>query len=183
MVFCPSYAYLRLIQNRLEEFIRDTEFELDILAQHAEMTLEDRDAFIRTFEPNRNRNLVGLVVSGGVFGEGIDLVHDSLIGAIIVGVGLPGISPENDAIADYYHEQHQYGYEFAYQFPGINQVLQNAGRVVRTATDKGIICLVDNRYLNYNYSVHFPPHWDIQYVNSQRQLGDYAKLFWNKFEA
>lgn len=180
MVFCPSYAYLRMIEYGLQEIIRNESLVIELLVQESEMDELAREHFIETYKTYRSGSLIGLVVSGGIFGEGIDLTHDSLIGAIIVGVGLPGISEENDAIAAYYKEKHDKGYEFAYQYPGINQVLQNAGRVIRTETDKGIICLIDDRYLRFDYSNHFPKHWNVKYVGALDDLAKEAKQFWDE---
>ena len=182
MIFCPSYSYLELVHNRLHEFLVNSDLNVDVISQSSDMSTEERENFIAKFKVERKEGLIGFVVSGGVFGEGIDLVHEQLIGAIIVGVGLPGISEENNAISAYYKDKFNKGYEFAYQYPGINQVLQNAGRVIRTVSDKGIICLIDDRYLSYAYSVHFPRHWNVKYASNPKQLRQEVNAFWESVE-
>jgi Rad3-related DNA helicases len=103
------------------------------------MTEADRTAFLAAFEDNPDQSLVGFAILGGIFSEGIDLTADRLIGVGIVGVGLPGLSTDNDLLRDYFDSQGEPGFEFAYQLPGLNHVLQAAGRLVRTMTDKGVI--------------------------------------------
>ena len=124
--------------------------------------------------------MLGFCVLGGVFSEGIDLKSDRLIGTIIVGVGLPQICIERDLIREYFQENKNCGYEYAYLYPGMNKVMQAAGRVIRSEQDRGVILLIDERYSNYQYRNLFPAEWfphNRVFVNT---LGDYLKQFWDE---
>ena len=112
------------------------------------MTEEDREEFINNFR--EKRNVIGVCVLGGIFSEGIDLPGDMLIGAVIVGVGYPKISIEREIIKDYFNEK---GYDYSYIYPGINKVLQAAGRVIRTELDEGRVLFIDDRYLSGKYKI------------------------------
>jgi DNA excision repair protein ERCC-2 len=115
---------------------------------------------------------------GGVFGEGIDLVGERLSGAAIVGVGLPGICPERDLIRDYFSQAYQAGFEYAYMYPGINRVLQAAGRVIRTENDRGTVLLIDRRYGTHRYRSLLPPGWQPVSVSDGAQLRTEIEHFW-----
>ena len=117
---------------------------------------------------------------GGIFGEGIDLVGDRLSGAVVVGVGLPGISLEKELIRDYFTTHHNAGFEYAYQYPGINRVLQAAGRVIRTETDRGVILLIDQRYGTYRYRSLLPSEWKPEKIKSLSQFDEDLHRFWNQ---
>ena len=116
---------------------------------------------------------------GGIFGEGIDLVGDRLSGVAIIGVGLPGISLENERIRDFFKEADGAGFEYAYLYPGINRVLQAAGRVIRTETDRGVVLLIDQRYGTHRYRSHFPGEWNPVKVQSREKLAQALQKFWN----
>ena len=118
---------------------------------------------------------------GGVFGEGIDLAGAALIGCVVVGVGLPQISPEQDALRDYYQAARGSGFAYAYQFPGMNKVLQAAGRVIRTKEDRGVVLLIDSRYTRAEYRCLMPPHWGhLRYVSAPGQAQALVQAFWNQ---
>ena len=138
-----------------------------------------REAFLAQFSAQREDTLVGFCVLGGIFAEGIDLVGDRLIGSIIVGVGLPQIGPEQDALRDYYEETIGEGFAYAYQYPGMNKVLQAAGRVIRTASDRGAVLLLDERFCRGDYRALFPAHWaHCETVYSPDALGGRLAAFW-----
>ena len=109
--------------------------------------------------PDPKETLLGFGVLGGVFGEGVDLAGDRLIGCAIVGVGLPQVNPRQEMLRRYYDEQNGCGFDYAYRFPGMNKVLQAAGRVIRTPEDKGVVLLLDDRFALPEYARLFPPHW------------------------
>ncbi len=176
LVFCPSFAYLEDIVLRFIELFPD--IDADIYTQTPDMSQEDRSVFLSRLDGNREKPLLGFVVSGGVFGEGIDPVSDRLIGAVIVGVAMPAINPETDALKDYYAEKYGKGFEFAYQYPGINTVLQNSGRVIRSETDKGIICFIDTRYARAGYRRFIPEHLKPIYVRNLDDLEKGIRAFW-----
>jgi DNA excision repair protein ERCC-2 len=174
ILFFPSYAYMQMIISLL-----DTEKKgFEIIVQNQNMTGEERDIFLSRFTVCNENTLVGFAVMGGIFGEGIDLTGDRLSGAIIYGVGLPGISPERDIIRDYFNETDQAGYEYAYLYPGINRVLQAAGRVIRSETDRGVVILVDDRYRGTRYKTLFPSNWRPVTIDTQERLEKVLLKFW-----
>ena len=136
-----------------------------------------REEFLSRFSEENSATLVGFAVMGGVFGEGIDLVGERLSGAAVVGVGLPGICPERELIRQYFADKQQAGFEFAYQFPGINRVLQAAGRVIRSESDRGVVLLVDRRFSTPRYRSLLPGHWRPVRVGSEETLRKALKGF------
>jgi len=123
--------------------------------------------------------LVGFAVLGGIFGEGIDLAGERLVGSIIVGVGLPQVCLEREIIKNWFDKDNRLGFEYAYVYPGMNKVLQAAGRVIRTETDKGIVLLIDDRFSQFRYKRLFPPEWlGAENVKTSRCLSDKARRFW-----
>jgi Rad3-related DNA helicase len=122
---------------------------------------------------------VGFCVLGGSFSEGIDLPGSRLIGTVIVGVGLPGISNERNIMKEYFENTREGGYDYAYTYPGMNRVLQAAGRVIRTESDRGVVVLIDDRYATEQYKMMFPLHWShAKYAHSAEELAGEVKKFW-----
>lgn len=155
LIFFPSYQYLRTVHDLLEQ-----EFdEKNILIQTTGMTEEDRESFIEAFKPHQNETLLGFAVLGGIFSEGIDLIGDRLNGVVVVGVGLPQICFERNLIKDYFDKKEKNGYNYAYVYPGMNKVLQAGGRLIRSEKDKGIIVLIDDRFLQERYQQLLPKEW------------------------
>jgi DNA excision repair protein ERCC-2 len=145
------------------------------------MNEAERDAFLARFSTSNRETLVGLAVMGGVFGEGIDLVGERLIGAVVVGVGVPQVCLERDLIKDYFDRQNGNGFAYAYQYPGFNRVLQATGRVIRTEVDRGIIILIDERFTHARYRQLFPNHWrGFQIVQNTSGIADKLALFWSR---
>lgn len=176
LVFFPSYQYMKMI---FELFNIMNPFK-EILVQTPGMTEFERDTFLGKFsEDNRvkGKTLVGFAVMGGVFGEGIDLVGDRLSGAVIVGVGLPGISLERELIKEYFANLQGTGFEYAYLYPGMNRVFQAAGRVIRTAEDRGVVLLIDQRFSTHQYRSLFPPHWQPIRIRDEHHLEEILKKF------
>ncbi len=175
MIFFPSYHYLKSVLD----FIPELSSEYDILLQDRNMTEFERGQFLNEFNQDRKCSLLSFVVMGGVFGEGIDLVGDKLIGAIIIGVGLPQLSLEKDLIKENYNLSSKTGYDYSYRFPGFNKVLQAGGRVIRTEDDKGIILLIDQRYSQSVYRKLFPLEWNhAEYNHNQSLLLKKIDNFW-----
>ncbi|BBO67388.1 ATP-dependent helicase [Desulfosarcina alkanivorans] len=174
LCFFPSYEYMNMVAGQFE----GTEDGVQVLVQDREMDDAGRARFLERFSAENDRTLVGFAVMGGIFGEGIDLVGDRLSGAVIVGVGLPAICPERDLIRRYFDGQGA-GFDFAYRYPGINRVLQAAGRVIRTHTDRGAILLVDRRFFSPGYQQLLPVHWSAAVVRSERQLAARLHRFWS----
>lgn len=173
LCFFPSYAYMLGVADR----IRDAAAAFDILVQTPDLDDAGRVRFLDRFCAHNPRTLVGFAVMGGVFGEGIDLVGERLSGAVIVGVGLPAIGPERELIRSYFNQRGA-GFDFAYRFPGINRVLQAAGRVIRGERDRGALLLVDRRFGHPGYSGLLPDHWSRVSVHSDSELEARLKRFW-----
>lgn len=160
MVFFPSYRYMESV---LDCYVDD---DFDVLAQAMNMTEEEKERFLAEFDdPHTDKSMVGFCVMGGIFSEGIDLKEESLIGAIIVGTGLPQIGNERQILMERFGQE-QKGFEYAYLYPGLNKVLQSAGRVIRTENDRGVIVLLDYRFLNGGYDGLIPAEWtNLEIVN------------------
>ena len=195
MVFCPSYAFMREIYERYMENYADESRECILQSEY--MSEEDREAFLARFEGNtecdlgasicmdieieEEKILIGFCVLGGIFGEGIDLKEDSLIGVIIVGTGLPQVCYERELLKQYFDESGQNGFDYAYRYPGMNKVLQAAGRVIRTVEDIGIVALLDERFLQYAYLRMFPREWaNYEKVNYSGIAGR-VERFWDSW--
>jgi DNA excision repair protein ERCC-2 len=145
------------------------------------MTEAAREAFLAQFSAGNQEMLIGLAVMGGIFGEGIDLVGERLIGAIVVGVGVPQVCLENDLIKEYFDRQNGVGFAYAYQYPGFNRVLQATGRVIRSETDRGIIVLIDERFTQARYCHLFPAHWrGYQVVQNSNGIKEKLVRFWSQ---
>lgn len=155
---------------------------LEICMQTSNMQEQEREQFLQMFEQEREGSLVAFCVMGGIFSEGIDLKNDKLIGAIIVGTGLPQISNERQILKDYYDERGLSGFDYAFRYPGINKVLQAAGRVIRTQEDRGIILLLDERFLQADYAPLFPREWKERKVCKLKQIKEEVKRFWKEVE-
>ena len=141
-----------------------------------------REEFLQEFTGKQEKTLIGFCVLGGIFGEGIDLKNDSLIGAIIVGTGLPQVCTEREIMKTYFDETTGDGFDYAYQYPGMNKVLQASGRVIRTVEDVGIVALLDERFLLRNYQRMFPREWSNYKKVMITQVGDEIRSFWGKKE-
>jgi len=155
LAYFPSYKYMNEVSRR---FIAANP-KITVICQSSGMTEAQRARFLSEFSLFGMTTLVGFAVMGGVFGEGIDLVGERLSGVVVVGVGLPQLSLERNIIRHYFQETQESGYEYAYIYPGMNKVLQAAGRVIRTETDRGVILLMDERFTRPPYRGLLPEHW------------------------
>ena len=176
LLYFPSYEYMRKIYLSFS----DRNPQIKTILQTAGMSEPEREAFLQRFKDENPQTLVGFAVMGGIFGEGIDLIGDRLVGAVIVGVGLPGISLERELIKEHFTRTLNGGFEYAYLYPGINRVLQAAGRVIRTEKDRGVVLLIDQRYGRYQYKSLLREEWDPVRVQDPRQLADGLRKFWNQ---
>lgn len=190
LAFFPSYRMMEEVAQYLleQEDIKDgTENTTDITAhtllhtQTASMTEEERETFLSHFQEQPNQTNIGLCVMGGIFGEGIDLKANRLIGAVIVGTGLPMICTENELFREYFDREKDSGYNYAYQYPGMNKVLQAAGRVIRTTEDIGAILLLDDRFLQSSYQALFPREWYPYEVVTQSSMQESLTRFWSSW--
>ena len=193
MVFFPSHHFLKQVYQEYD-FLYGGETGLECILQQEYMKEEDRAAFLGHFlgndelvleelihmdiETEEIQTLLGFCVMGGIFSEGIDLKNDSLIGAIIVGTGIPQVCLERELIKDYFDEKEESGYEYAYLFPGMNKVLQAAGRVIRTHEDTGVIALLDERFLYSSYKSLFPREWSNYKVVDKSHVEEEIENFW-----
>jgi len=179
LVFFPSYGYLTQIAAAFTATYPDIATTL----QASTMDATARQAFLTQFKTEPEQTLLGFCVLGGIFSEGIDLRGDRLIGVAIVSVGLPGINAETNLIRDYYDHQNGQGFAYAYQLPGMKNVLQAAGRLIRSMHDTGIILLLDQRFASRRYTELFPPHWQyFQTIGSLPQLEATIDNFWQQTE-
>ncbi len=175
LVCFPSYQYLQQVKNR----VVDQELPSEIVEQSPQMTEEARVEFLHHFtKSNASESRLGFAIMGGLFGEGIDLPGEQLIGVIVVSVGLPQLCPERDLIRDHFNQNQAPGFEFAYQYPGMNRVLQTAGRVIRSECDKGIVVLIDERFTHSRYRNLFPQHWHSTNIRSCKALENELGKFW-----
>ena len=174
IAYFPSYQYLTAVQENFHALHPG----VSVLIQRPGMSEPERDAFLATFAAEHGETLLGFAVMGGVFGEGIDLVGDRLIGAIIVGVGLPQLCVERDLIRDYFTEKTGSGFDYAYTFPGMNRVLQATGRVIRSETDRGVVLLIDARFREPRYRRLFPAWWQPAGVRSTGDIQEALRRFW-----
>lgn len=169
----PSHAYIQLLTERLTAYAGD----IDIVRQYGSMREEDRAAFLDNFQPNPKHTMLALIAMGGVFSEGVDLPGDRLSGAAIVGVGIPQIGFERNALSELLDDYGE-GYQYAYVYPGIERVLQAAGRVIRTEADRGCVLLIDDRFAQGEYPMLLPRHWQVRPARNMRALKEMLERFW-----
>lgn len=174
MVFFPSYTFL----NNVSEYL-NLPGHTDVLIQNQSMNEAQKEEFLNAFDSGNDRTLVGLCVMGGIFGEGIDLKEDRLIGTAIVGTGLPQVCNERELFKNYYNAINGNGFNYAYLYPGINKVFQAGGRVIRTAADKGVILLLDERFSQKNYLELFPKEWFPYDITNKEGMKEILHFFWN----
>ena len=155
LVFFPSYQFLRMVQEELQDVMGSS----NMLIQNQGMSEQEREEFLLAFKEQPEAPVIGMTVLGGIFSEGIDLVGNRLTGVIIVGVGLPQINEERNLIRDYYQSTGKNGFDYAYVYPGMNKVLQAAGRLIRSEQDTGTLTLIDDRFLTNKYQSLFPEMW------------------------
>lgn len=128
-----------------------------------------------------DRSLIGFCIMGGIFSEGIDLKHDSLIGAVIVGTGIPQVCNEREILKNFFDGRGERGFDYAYRYPGMNKVLQSAGRVIRTADDVGVVALPDERFLQSAYQKMFPREWETFEVVTTERIAKRVERFSNEW--
>lgn len=174
LLFFPSYEYMMMVHDSFAVRVQ----EIETIFQTPGMSEEERERFLERFGKENPNTLVGFAVMGGVFGEGIDLFGDRLCGAVIVGVGLPGVCPERELIREYFDHHYHAGFEFSYMYPGLNRVLQAAGRVIRSERDRGAVLLIDKRFSTSRYRSLFPVTWHPFHVKDDQELQNVLKRFW-----
>ena len=173
LVFFPSYVFMEQVAARLKE-----QKGRRLLVQSSDMREREREEFLEAFEEETADSVVGCCVMGGIFSEGIDLREDRLIGAVIVGTGLPMVCNERELFKDYFERTKGSGFDYAYLYPGVNKVFQAGGRVIRTAEDKGAVLLLDERFLQRQYRELFPREWEEYQVVNVREMKEALREFW-----
>ena len=174
MVFFPSYQMMELIYERAKERIPN------ILLQQSSMTEQEREDFLNAFVEAPGQGIVGFCVMGGIFSEGIDLKSDRLIGTVIVGTGLPMVCNERELFRGFFDRRNGQGFDYAYLYNGMNKVQQSAGRVIRTVNDRGIILLLDERFLARQYQELFPREWFPFETVRLETVGEKMRQFWDR---
>lgn len=175
MAFFPSYRFLEEVHTC---FLECVDHEVDSICQVSYMDEEQREKFLEEFEQEREKSLVAFCVMGGIFSEGIDLTDDKLIGAVIAGTGLPQVCTEREILKQYFNVADMDGFDYAYLYPGMNKVLQSAGRVIRTESDRGVILLLDDRFRAMRYREVFPREWQQYQLGSVKNLEQEIRTFW-----
>ena len=176
IVYFPSYSYLESVLVHFHALYP----KVTTIVQKKGMRAAEREAFLDAFVADQDVLRVGFCVLGGSFSEGVDLPGSRLIGSVIVGVGLPGLSGERNILQEYYQNKSEMGYQYAYVYPGMNRVLQAAGRVIRTEYDRGIVVLIDDRYAAPDYRRLFPSHWiHAKYARNANNLAEMVANFWH----
>ena len=184
IAFFPSYKFMeevyRIFVSMAEE--NGDEDSVEYVMQSQYMSEEAREIFLENFEETREKSLMGFCVMGGIFSEGIDLAEDKLIGAVIVGTGLPQVCRERELLKTYFDEQGLRGFDYAYLYPGMNKVLQSAGRVIRTDEDRGVILLLDDRFRDQRYQEVFPREWANTVICNAGNVVEQIEEFWERQE-
>ncbi|MCD7833300.1 MAG: ATP-dependent DNA helicase [Lachnospiraceae bacterium] len=180
MVFFSSYRMMDDVADQFDAICVEEGEAVESVRQMNRMSEKEREEFLAKFEQPHPQGLVGFCVMGGIFGEGIDLREDRLIGAVIVGTGLPQVCTERELLKNYYDKRGEDGFFYAYLCPGMNRVLQSAGRVIRTEKDKGVILLLDERFAAARYRRLFPAEWEHPVLCSLRDVHEKAEAFWRK---
>ena len=178
MIFFPSYAYLRQTLEILKPMLDDS---VRLIVQERDMDDRARNEFLEHFVPDPTHTTCALTVLGGSFAEGIDLTADRLCGAVIVGTGVPQIGMENDFLREVYEDRFSDGYRYAYMYPGMERVLQAAGRIIRTETDRGALLLIDQRWSDREHLSLLPPHYHPVRIHGTTALNERLSTFWNAF--
>lgn len=188
MVFFPSYQLMGQVYEHFQKLLPGATIpaesgapdgeRIECMFQNSHMRERDRENFLACFEQPHDHPFVAFCVMGGIFGEGIDLKHDRLIGVIVVGTGLPQISDEREILKNYYDERSGSGFDYAFRYPGINKVLQAAGRVIRTNEDHGIILLLDERFLASDYRPIYPREWETRGICTLETVEAQVRSFW-----
>lgn len=175
IVFFPSY---KMMEDVYGKFLLKNQVQMDCIIQKSGMKEADREEFLAQFTAVRKQSMIAFCVMGGIFGEGIDLKEEQLIGAIIIGTGLPQIGNEREILKQFYDRRSGCGFDYAYRYPGMNKVLQAAGRVIRTVSDVGVILLLDERFLRREYRELFPREWESFEVCRIESIADKLQEFW-----
>lgn len=175
IAFFPSYKMMLEVEQSFEYLAGEA---VDIIIQQQNMREQHREEFLREFQEMRGRSMVAFCVMGGIFGEGVDLREDQLIGAIIIGTGIPQIGGESEILKNYFDARDGNGFDYVYRFPGMNKVQQAAGRVIRTLSDVGVIALLDERFVQRDNRRLFPREWEDCRMTDLEHVDGLLADFW-----
>jgi DNA excision repair protein ERCC-2 len=156
-VFFPSYQVRDSVYRYFEGLCNKAVF-LEVSG----MSKEEKHDFLEKFKKNSSRGAVMLGAAAGSFGEGVDLPGDLLKCVVVVGVPLNNPDLETKELIAYYEEKYGQGINYGYIYPAITKTMQNAGRCIRSETDRGVIVFMDVRYSWENYAKCFPPEWEMK---------------------
>ena len=177
MVFSPSFAY----SEALCKVFSAKYPKIRVISQRPDMTRQEKEEFLAEFKKDNDNYLIAFCVMGGIYSEGIDLAGEELIGAVIVGIGMPALSYEREAISAYYQDKYEEGKQYAYIYPGMNRVFQAAGRVIRREDDRGVIVLIDDRFDDPIYRKSLPKLWEgVKFIGSPKAVNEELKEFWSQ---
>jgi Rad3-related DNA helicase len=180
MVFCPSFAY----SEALAKLFSAKYPKINVITQKKDMSPKEKEEFLDEFKRENDNYLIAFCVMGGIYSEGVDLAGDSLIGAVIVSIGMPALSYEREAIAAYYEEKYEEGKQYAYIYPGMNRVFQAAGRVIRREDDRGVIVLIDDRFDDPIYKKSLPKLWSgVKFIGDPKTLREELDKFWREVDS
>ncbi|MCC2972453.1 ATP-dependent DNA helicase [Massilia sp. IC2-476] len=155
LAFFSSFDYMEQVLAQLEARHPD----VPAWRQERRMSEAERTAFLDRFTPGGQG--VGFAVLGGSFGEGIDLPGERLIGAFVATLGLPQVNPVNEQLRERMGAMFGAGYDYTYLYPGMQKVVQAAGRVIRTETDRGVVWLIDDRFGRPDVRALLPAWWKV----------------------
>ena len=177
MIFSPSFAY----SDALSRAFASKYPKIKIITQTRDMSQREKAEFLESFKREDGTYLIAFCVMGGIYSEGVDLAGDSLIGAVVVGIGMPSLSYEREAVAEYYDEKYEMGKQYAYIYPGMNRVFQAAGRVIRREDDRGVIVLIDDRFDDPIYKKSLPALWKgVKFIGDAKRLREILDEFWRE---
>ena len=175
IAFFPSYKMMLEVEQSFEYLTGE---QVDIIIQQQNMREQQREEFLQEFAVERERSMVAFCVMGGIFGEGVDLRENQLIGAVIIGTGIPQIGGESEILRDFFDARDGNGFDYVYRFPGMNKVQQAAGRVIRTLSDVGVIALLDERFLQRDNRRLFPREWEDYRTTDLEHVDSLLADFW-----
>lgn len=176
LVFFSAYYFMQLVHRHFAANYPEIETRL----QQRDFDAAAQQEFLANFFESDNK--MGFAIMGGRFAEGIDYQGDALIGAIIVGVGLPQANSEQQLIQQDFEALELDGFDYAFRYPGLIRVMQSAGRVIRSERDRGVVVLLERRFRQSGYARYLPRHWQAQYCNSPESLEQSLSEFWDDVE-
>ncbi len=152
-VFFPSFDFLERVLN-----LFDTPEGFTVIKQQRDMRPSEVEEIIEHLREQREPTFI-FAVQGGVFSEGVDYPGDMIIGAFVVGPPLPNFDLEREQMREYYQRHYGSGFDYAYTYPAMAKAVQAAGRVIRTESDRGLIVLMDSRFIHPSYTGSMPSDW------------------------